>query len=79
MHMARTVIDLDDEMLARAQRALGTTTKRDTVNAALAYAAAADAERRGRLLESFRELLGRLDLDIIEEDEAQDHRPSRRP
>jgi hypothetical protein len=78
MHMARTVIDLDDEMLARAQRALGTTTKRDTVNAALAYAAAADAERRGRLLESFRDLLGRLDWEIIMEDEAQDHRPSRR-
>jgi hypothetical protein len=77
MHMARTVIDLDDEMLARAQRALGTTTKRDTVNAALAYAAAADAERRGRLLESFRDLLGRLDWEVIMEDEAHDHRPSR--
>jgi Arc/MetJ family transcription regulator len=75
MHMARTVIDLDDEMLARAQRALGTTTKRDTVNAALAFAAAAKADERRRLLESFQELLGRLDLDIIEEDEA--HRSSR--
>ena len=74
--MARTVIDIDDEMLARAQRALGTTTKRDTVNAALAYAAAADAERRRRLLKEFRELMDRLDWDIIEQDE--DHEDRRR-
>ena len=73
MHMARTVIDIDDEMLARAQRALGTTTKRDTVNAALAYAAAADAERRRRLLGEFRELMDRLDVDFIEQQEALDH------
>jgi Arc/MetJ family transcription regulator len=70
MHMARTVIDLDDEMLARAQRALGTTTKRDTVNAALAFAAAAKADERRRLLESFQELLGRLDWEVIMQDEA---------
>jgi hypothetical protein len=43
----------------------------------LAFAAAAKADERRRLLESFQELLGRLDLDIIEEDEAQDHRSSR--
>jgi Arc/MetJ family transcription regulator len=71
--MARTVIDIDDEMLARAQRALGTTTKRDTVNAALAYAAASDAERRGRLMESFSELMGRLDWHRIEQEEINDH------
>ena len=70
MHMARTVIDIDDEMLARAQRALRTTTKRETVNAALAYAAASDADQRGRLLESFRELMGRLDMGVIEQDEV---------
>ncbi|MFF4299011.1 type II toxin-antitoxin system VapB family antitoxin [Streptomyces vinaceus] len=33
--MARTVIDLDDELLAEAQRLFGTTTKVATVNAAL--------------------------------------------
>jgi Arc/MetJ family transcription regulator len=71
MHMARTVIDVDDEMLARAQRALRTTTKRDTVNAALAFAAAADANERGRLLASFRELMGRLDVDLIEREETE--------
>lgn len=33
--MARTVIDIDDEALAGAAAELGTTTKVDTVNAAL--------------------------------------------
>ena len=33
--MARTVIDLDDELVASVARELGTTTKKDTVNAAL--------------------------------------------
>lgn len=33
--MARTVIDLDDEMLAQAAEIFGTTTKVATVNAAL--------------------------------------------
>jgi Arc/MetJ family transcription regulator len=72
--MSRTVIDIDDEMLVRAQRALRTTTKRDTVNAALELAAAVDADRRAQLLDSFRNLLGRLDLDLIEQDEIDDHR-----
>jgi Arc/MetJ family transcription regulator len=33
--MSVTQIDLDDEALAEAMRMLGTTTKKDTVNAAL--------------------------------------------
>lgn len=33
--MTRTVIDLDDDLLAEAQRLFGTTTKAATVNAAL--------------------------------------------
>ena len=33
--MSRTVIDLDDDILADVARALGTRTKKDTVNAAL--------------------------------------------
>lgn len=33
--MSRTVVDIDDDALAAAQRVLGTGTKRDTVNAAL--------------------------------------------
>jgi Arc/MetJ family transcription regulator len=33
--MSRTVIDLDDDLLADVARALGTRTKRETVNTAL--------------------------------------------
>ena len=33
--MTKTLIDIDDEYLAAAQQALGTITKKDTVNAAL--------------------------------------------
>ena len=71
--MARTIIDIDDEKLARAQRALRTTTKRETVNAALELAAAVDADRRAQLLDSFRDLLDRLDTNLIEQDERDDH------
>ncbi|MDN5749862.1 MAG: type II toxin-antitoxin system VapB family antitoxin [Pseudonocardia sp.] len=38
--MGRTTIDIDDDQLAAAARELGTTSKVDTVNAALAYVAA---------------------------------------
>lgn len=45
--MARTLLDLDDEALARAASVLGTTSKVDTVNRALRLVAATadDAER----------------------------------
>jgi Arc/MetJ family transcription regulator len=33
--VARTVIDLDDELVASVAKELGTSTKKDTVNAAL--------------------------------------------
>lgn len=33
--MSRTVIDLDDNLVAEVARALGTRTKKDTVNSAL--------------------------------------------
>lgn len=33
--MTKTLVEIDDEYLAAAQQALGTTTKKDTVNAAL--------------------------------------------
>lgn len=43
----KTMIDLDDEALARAADELGTTTKKDTVNRALRYT----ADRRRRVEE----------------------------
>jgi Arc/MetJ family transcription regulator len=71
--MARTIIDIDEENFARAQRALHTTTKRDTVNAAFELATVIDAQHRAAALESFRDLIGRMDLDLIEQDERDDH------
>jgi Arc/MetJ family transcription regulator len=50
--MAKTLIDIDEEALAEAQRLLGTTTKRDTVNAALANVAA-EQRRRDAVLREF--------------------------
>lgn len=44
----KTMIDLDDDALARAAGELGTTTKKDTVNAALAFVA-----ERQRRIDSF--------------------------
>jgi Arc/MetJ family transcription regulator len=38
--VTRTLIDIDDELLAEAARVLGTTTKKDTVIGALAEAVA---------------------------------------
>ena len=42
--MTKISVRVDEELLAAAQRVLGTTTKRDTINAALARVVA-DAER----------------------------------
>ena len=51
----KTVIDLDPELTAAAAKVLGTSTKKDTVHAALAAAvteAERRAERRARLINS---------------------------
>ena len=44
--MTKTLIEIDDEYLAAAQQALGTTTKEDTVNAALREVTALAARLR---------------------------------
>ena len=44
--MSRTLIDTNDELLERAWAVLGTGTKKDTVNAALAQVGALDARRQ---------------------------------
>lgn len=43
--MTRTLIDADDELLARAQKILATGSKKDTVNVALAQVVALKARR----------------------------------
>lgn len=42
----KTLIDIDEDLLGRAQEVLGTPTKKETVNRALAEVVAADARRR---------------------------------
>jgi len=44
--VTKTLIDLDDELLADATRALGTSTKKDTVTKALQEAVERDRARR---------------------------------
>jgi Arc/MetJ family transcription regulator len=44
--MSRTLIDLDDALLEQARQVLGSGTKRDTVNAALAQVVALHARRQ---------------------------------
>ncbi|GGK73535.1 type II toxin-antitoxin system VapB family antitoxin [Streptomyces flaveus] len=50
--MSRTTIDLDDALVAEAAAILGTTTKRATVNGALAeFVAAVERQRFVAMLE----------------------------
>lgn len=44
--MTRTLIDTNDELLELARAVLGTRTKKDTVNAALAQVVALNARRQ---------------------------------
>ncbi|PZG20666.1 antitoxin [Micromonospora craterilacus] len=63
----KTVIDLDDELLERARRELGTKSKKDTIHAALRMAA-----ERGERMEAIRELLS-IDRDwtgLLEDDKT---------
>lgn len=57
----KTVIDLDPELTEAAAKVLGTSTKKDTVHAALA-AAIAEAERRARRRERLLNSAGGADL-----------------
>lgn len=74
--MARTVIDVDDDALAEAARYLGTTTKKDTVNAALHEIN--DRRRRAAAIDRMRQMVteGKVDLDLIDEADGSD-RPAR--
>ncbi|MGB2570282.1 type II toxin-antitoxin system VapB family antitoxin [Micromonospora citrea] len=63
----KTVIDLDDELLERARRELGTKSKKDTIHAALRLVA-----ERSRRVEAIRELLS-IDRDwtgLLEDDKT---------
>jgi Arc/MetJ family transcription regulator len=63
--MSRTVIDLDDELVADVARALGTRTKKDTVNMALREVL--ESRRRAVALTRLREAMeeGAFDLELL--------------
>ncbi|MEU2243116.1 type II toxin-antitoxin system VapB family antitoxin [Streptomyces sp. NPDC018338] len=68
--MSKTLVDIDDDMLAFAQQQLGTKTKRDTINRALTIAAAISADDRARALRWLQDNAGDfLDFDFLEEQE----------
>jgi Arc/MetJ family transcription regulator len=63
--MSRTVIDLDDDLVADVARALGTRTKKETVNTALREVL--ENRRRALALTRLREAAsdGAFDLDLL--------------
>ncbi|MEU1496302.1 MULTISPECIES: type II toxin-antitoxin system VapB family antitoxin [unclassified Streptomyces] len=68
--MSRTLVDIDDDMLAFAQQQLGTKTKRDTINRALTIAAAISSDDRARALRWLQENADAfLDFDVLDERE----------
>ena len=69
----RTTIEIDDALLARARKALGRTTTRETVEEALRRAAdAAESEQKDRAtqqLEYLEDLGSHVDLEVLASDE----------
>ncbi|MFE5295396.1 type II toxin-antitoxin system VapB family antitoxin [Streptomyces sp. NPDC056632] len=65
--MSRTVIDLDDDLLAEVAKALGTGTKKDTVNTALREVL--ETRRRALALTRLRAAAGEgaFDLEMLED------------
>lgn len=67
--MPKTLIDVDYELLAEATQALGTSTKKDTVNEALRRAVETSRNRRREALASLRQVAdeGGFDFDRLPE------------
>ncbi|HYU84078.1 MAG TPA: type II toxin-antitoxin system VapB family antitoxin [Kribbellaceae bacterium] len=64
--MSRTVIDLDDKLVAEVAKELGTTTKKETVNSALREVM--EYRRRALALTRLRGMVaeGAFDLTVLE-------------
>jgi Arc/MetJ family transcription regulator len=70
--MARTVVDLDDELVASVAKELGTTTKKDTVNAALREVLA--NRRRAMALTRLRDAAADGAFDLTQLQDKRDYR-----
>ncbi|MEU8247911.1 type II toxin-antitoxin system VapB family antitoxin [Nonomuraea sp. NPDC048916] len=68
--MTKTLIDLDDEALAEAAKLLGTSSKKDTVNAALREIV--DRRRRAAAVARMRAMVaeGEIDFSAIDKDDG---------
>lgn len=56
--MTKTLIDIDDELLGEAARALGTNTKKDTVTQALRHTVDDARAKRAAALRELQEMVG---------------------
>ena len=67
--MAKTLLDLDERLLAEAATALGTRTKRETVEQALERVIEQARARRQGALEDLQQMAsaGLLDFDALDE------------
>ncbi|MFG3702541.1 type II toxin-antitoxin system VapB family antitoxin [Micromonospora sp. NPDC047620] len=67
--MAKTLLDLDEDLLAEATAALGTSTKKETVTEALRQAVESSRERRRRALADLQEVAdeGGFQFDRLDE------------
>lgn len=67
--MAKTLLDVDEELLAEAMTALGTSTKKDTVNRALQFAVEETRARREKALAELQSIAddGGFDFDRLDE------------
>jgi Arc/MetJ family transcription regulator len=67
--MAKTLIDVDEELLAEATTALGTATKKDTVNEALRKVVGESRARRAKALQNLQQIAdeGGFNFELLDE------------
>lgn len=67
--MAKTLLDIDEDLLAEATIALGTSTKKDTVTKALRHAVEGSRTRREQALADLQQVAdeGGFDFDRLDE------------
>ncbi|MEV4107003.1 type II toxin-antitoxin system VapB family antitoxin [Nonomuraea sp. NPDC049695] len=68
------MIDLDDEALAEAAKLLGTSSKKDTVNAALREIV--DRRRRAAAVARMRQMVAEGEIDFSVLDKSSDTKPA---
>jgi Arc/MetJ family transcription regulator len=71
--MSRTVIDLDDDLVAEVSKALGTKTKKETVNSALKEVL--ETRRRALALARLRASAAEGSVDLALFEDKRNYRP----